>query len=508
MTQIIRSFAGASAVLSLVLAFAVPSLAENNQLEVKCVDPAGNPAAAVKVMLQHIDSAKWKDKKSDAKGLALFNKLDDGIYRVVGRKEGLAPAFNEFILMRGGANQSATLKFESGSPDAKLYFEDRAVAQKAFELMSQGGQALQGGKFAEAVKLIQESVSLNPSNPEAYFHMASAYLQQKLWDEGSAALKKAAEQAGVMKNLPMAKEGPTNPYEQIETLAKVNLTRIPAFRLQTEAEKAAAERKFDDAVVKYKEAIKLQPDDAYLYYALSVAQANARRFDEAVQSIEKALQLKPGDAGYADMKKKLADMKQSEVLVRAQGLLSEGDKLYQEEDFAGALKKYEEARPMVPEKNVPGVLVQIGRTYGRLKQPDLAIQAFRKAIDMAPDNPEYRKALAQYYLNEKKFEEALNVYSDPRASGTAPADQGLYDLGVKLSSTGNAEVAELAFERALKANPNHAEACYELGMLLYYSKKDDKRAQELLSKYLQIGQSKDKINNATAVLVVIKRRLG
>jgi TPR repeat protein len=69
-------------------------------------------------------------------------------------------------------------------------------------------------------------------------------------------------------------------------------------------------------------------------------------------------------------------------------------------------------------------------------------------------------------------------------------------------------VAELAFEKALKINSKHAESCYELGMLLYYAKKDDKRAIDLLTQYVQLGKDKAHIDNASTVLVVLKKRAG
>jgi len=127
-------------------------------------------------------------------------------------------------------------------------------------------------------------------------------------------------------------------------------------------------------------------------------------------------------------------------------------------------------------------------------------------MELAPTNADYRKALAQYYLSEKRYQEALDLYSDPASAGSQPVDQALFALGEKLSSQGNSEVSQLAFERVLAANPQHLEAQYELGMLLYYGKKNDKRARELLTKYVATGTKKDHVENAKTVLVVIKKR--
>jgi tetratricopeptide (TPR) repeat protein len=126
---------------------------------------------------------------------------------------------------------------------------------------------------------------------------------------------------------------------------------------------------------------------------------------------------------------------------------------------------------------------------------------------LAPENADYRKTLAQYYLDEKRYEEALNLYADPRGTGSQSPDQALFALGEKLSTQGNSEVAQVAFEKVLQLNPENAEAYYQLGMIFYYDKKNDKRATELLNKYLELGKQKDHLENTRTVLVVLKKRM-
>src|SRR5512138_855236 len=108
----------------LTVLVACPAWAEDNTLNVQCADQAGAPIKDVQVRIQHLQTGKWKDKKSDAKGTAAFNKLDDGVYRVIARKDGLAPAFYEFVLLKNAAQQSVPLKFQPGDPKSPVYFED------------------------------------------------------------------------------------------------------------------------------------------------------------------------------------------------------------------------------------------------------------------------------------------------------------------------------------------------------------------------------------------------
>ena len=495
------------AILLTIIALAIPAFAEGNTLNVKCVDQAGSPVPGVKVTLFNLTAQKMKDKKSEASGVASFTKLEDGIYRVVGRKDGLAPAFYEYTQLQNAAQESVTLRFEPGSPESKLYYEDQAANQRSFDLMNQAVQVLQTGKLQDGEKLLNESLQINPANPAALYYLSILDVQQKKWPEAEDTLKKCISTAGMITQLQKAQGQTAGPsYDQLIQQAQQVLSQVPAFKLGSEGDKAVSEGKFEDAIAKYKEAVKINPKDADMFYNLGLAQGRGGHFDDGLQSVEKAIELKPAEPSYQELKKKLVELKQNEVLKKAQSIIEEGNKLYKDGDFAGAVKKYEEARTMVPENRQGGILVQIGRAHAQLKQGAEAVAAFQKAMEIAPDQADYRKALAQYYLGNKQYDEALNVYSDPRTTGKTPPDQALFTLGQALSNQGNSEVAELAFEKALKLNPQNVDAMYELGMLLYYGKKNDARAKELLGKYVELGKDKAKLDNASTVLVVIKRR--
>ncbi len=487
------------------------ALAAANSLEIKCVDSAGNPVASATVQIEMLETLKWRDKKSDAKGMALFSKIDDGAYRIVARKEGFAPALYEFALLKGGNPVTVTLKLEQGDIQKKLYFEDQALQQKAQELLSQGSELLRNGKFTDAEKDIKTSLDINPSNAEALFNLSIAYIQERKWDVAEESLKKTSQLLTVLSSLPPPKDGKMPPYNELHQRVDTLLAQLPLFKVRSEADKALTEQKFDLAVQKYNEALKLQSNDPDLYYNLALALARARKFDDALQTIDKAVQLKPGEAAYADLRKKIVEFKESEILNKAQEVLTEGDKLFQAKDYTAALGKYQEALKMVPADRKPQqavVLTQIAKTQAQLNQYEPAVQTFKKAIELAPENASYKTALAQFYLKEKKYDEALNMYADSNAAGKEPVDQVLFKLGQAQSNQGNAEVAQLAFERAIKANPENAEAYYELGMLLYQSKKDDKRAKEVLTKYLELGKDAAHLDNTKSVLVVLKKRSG
>jgi tetratricopeptide (TPR) repeat protein len=482
------------------------AFAAKNVLDITCVDQAGKPLSGAKVQIQHIETQKWKDKKSDAKGVVRFDGLDDGSYRIVGRTDGYAPALYEYAMLKENAQESVTLKFEPGPTDKKLYFEDQTLYKQAIEAATEGIQSLQGQKYPEAENKLRVSLGLFPSNPDAWLNLAIAYLQQSKWEPAEEALKNASRISAALAELQRTRNPEASAaLEQLHQRSSDLLQKVPALRLRPGASDDLAKKDFDAAIAKYQEIIKAFPDDSDTYYNLALALANAQRFEEAIQAIDKALQLRPNESDYTKLKQQIIDHHENFHLKQARAILEEADKLALAGSYPEALKKYEEARPLLSEKNQAVVFAAMGSVHTKMNQGDEAVADFKKAIELAPENSNYRKLLAQFYIGQKKLDEALKVYTEGRASNTT-ADQALVALAKEMSQQGNNEMADLAYEKALEANPQNAEACYELGMSFYFSKKNDARAKELLSKYLEIGKDPKNLESARNSLVVIQKR--
>lgn len=494
------------AFLAVMVVLAGAVFAGSATLEVRCVDQAGSPANGITVQITPLETGKSKDKKTDAKGIARFDKLDDGTYRVIGRKDGLAPALYEFAVLKGTASETVTLKLEPGDSAKKFYYEDQALDQKSMDALRQAVDAMNAQKFAEAEKLLKESLAINFSNPQTHMNLAIASVQQNKWDMASEELRTASKLAGAFAELTTAHKGDPAPYQQMKKNADDILAKLPSLKLRGEAGDELQKKNFPAAIAKYQEALKAFPDDPDTYYNLALAQAHASQYEDAVQSLDKALQLRPNERAFLDLKKQIGDRKTNEVLVKAQELLDSGNKMLQAGNAAGALEQFQKAQPMIPEAKQSIALAFIARAQAALNKPDEAIKAFNKAIELAPQEPAYRKELSQYLIKEKKYEEALQLFTDPRALGSEAPEKALFTLGQRMSKEGNSELAVLAFEKALQANPQSAETYYELGMLSFYDKKDAKRATELLNKYLEMGKDKDHLENTKSVLVVIQKQ--
>ena len=151
---------------------------------------------------------------------------------------------------------------------------------------------------------------------------------------------------------------------------------------------------------------------------------------------------------------------------------------------------------------------QIAKAQVKLNQPDAAIASYKKSIELAPADKvaEYRDSFAQYYLENKKYEDAVDVLADPKTAGTKSPEQVLLDLA-KTAKNKDPKLAEAALERVIKTNPANADAYFDLGQMYYADGKEkDIRTKELLTKFVEVGKDPDRIENAKNILIMINRR--
>src|SRR4030042_3454602 len=111
--------------ISFILFFTGAAFAAQNTLNVKCVDASGKALTGAKVYIMALGDQKyrdskgeikWANKNADGNGVAKFDKLDDGVYRIVARPEGLAPGLDELLQLRNGVQESITIQCAPGAP--------------------------------------------------------------------------------------------------------------------------------------------------------------------------------------------------------------------------------------------------------------------------------------------------------------------------------------------------------------------------------------------------------
>ncbi len=483
-------------------------MAADNVLNVKCVDESGNVLAGVKVQIQSIGTdGKWKDKNTDRTGVAKFDNLDNGAYRIVARPENRAPGLHEIVPLKGSSQESVTITCAPGDPQKKFYFEDPAVNQQAMVHMQQADTLSREQKFDAAEAEIIQSLELNPTNPDTLFYLGVVRTQAGKWALATESLKKAYEIYDALTYMPAQKDANgqalENPYVQKRNNANALMTMLPGLELKGEGSKALSNKNYEEAIAKFEQASKLIPQDPDIHYYLSVALGNTEQWDAAIKALEAAIALRPDDKAYLDLKPRLES---GAATAKARAILIQGDALYNQGNYADARQKYEEALPMLPDAvQQASVWAQIGRTHTHLKQSEPALAAYRKAIELAPEDIKYKTALDQHYvilgqlyMKENQYDQAFAAYAESGRSA--------FQLGREWSQKNQPDMAILAFERVLKSEPVNPEAYYELGMIYYSDKKDPKLAVEMLTKYVELGKDPGRLENAKATLVVLNRK--
>jgi len=137
-------------------------------------------------------------------------------------------------------------------------------------------------------------------------------------------------------------------------------------------------------------------------------------------------------------------------------------------DYDAAIGKFMEALKTNPQ--CADCYYNIGVANAGKKDFPKAEEAFKKAIEQKPSAEAYN-GLASVYTAQRKVEEAAEAgkkaaeLSAAAGGGTASPD-ATYNQGVILWNAGKIAEAKVLFEQVIAANPNHAEAHYQLGMAL------------------------------------------
>jgi tetratricopeptide (TPR) repeat protein len=512
-----KSLFGLGVTLSVLLIAGLVLAANNNTLTVTCVDESGKAIAGAKVQITALKDPKWVDanqkpkwqeKKTDAQGVAKFDKLDDGAFRIVARPDGRAPGLYELAGLRNGAQENVTVTSLPGDPAKKLYFEDPALIRQALDIAGQASPLMQGGKFDEAEQQLKASLAINPSSPDTLYYLAYTLLQEKKWDEALATLQKDSNIVAALLCAPPQKDAKgglvPSPFLGVQQQIQRMVTLLPSLKIKVQANDELNKKNFKQAITLYQEALKLSADDPDTYYNLALTLAYDNQFDASQDAIDKAIALNKDDKGYLDLKQQLV---QRAAIAKVRDVLTQADASYNSKDYTAALKKYEDALPMLSDpKGQAGIWDQIGKTRTQLHQTDDAVSAYKRAIELDPQKPEYKQDLTRHYqitgqqlLTDKKYDQAFAAFAEGGIS--------VFKLGQEWAQQdAQADLAISAFQQVIKTEPQNVEVYYELGMVYWISKKDPKLAKENLAKYVVSGKDPVHLGQAKDIITIIDRK--
>jgi Flp pilus assembly protein TadD len=171
-------------------------------------------------------------------------------------------------------------------------------------------------------------------------------------------------------------------------------------------------------------------------------------------------------------------------------------------DHDGAIAKFNAAAAVIP--NCADCYYNIGVSYMAKKDEKQAEEAWKKALELKPDNSEAASALATLYNNQKRFDEAAAMSAKAAGGAGGGSADAVYNQGIILWNQGKVAEAKAKFEEALKADPNYADAHYQMGMaLLNEGKLPD--AVGAFEKYLSLAPTGQFATQAKAMVTQLKK---
>jgi len=170
--------------------------------------------------------------------------------------------------------------------------------------------------------------------------------------------------------------------------------------------------------------------------------------------------------------------------------------------FDVAVTQFNKATEMAPEQtviwaNLGDAEIQLAKIKTGAEHDDAlnkGIEAYKKALDLKPDDAGVHNNYALALAQAKKFDDAQTELG--KAAQLDPPNAGKYyfNLGALLVNNGQNDQAGEAFKKSIEADPNYADAQYQYGIVLIGKAKlgeDGKYVpvpgtREAFEKYLQL----------------------
>jgi tetratricopeptide (TPR) repeat protein len=276
---------------------------------------------------------------------------------------------------------------------------------------------------------------LDPNNATYNLAIGDIYRMKENYTDAIPYYKKAAEQdsknadVNYFLALSYSKNGDTanQALAAIEAIKRNTKYRGEANVLAAEA--LGKEKKFDESIPYYEQAINLKPEIYASYNALSDIYRSRNEFEKAIAVARKGLQAFPKDSNlYTSLAwyYSLADRYQDAIIAAKSAINLAPDQYMAYTNLCRAYNDTKQYQMAITNCNIalgknPGdgeSYLYIARAYEFLKQNDKALENYKKAIEgllkYTQDNPDYSDGyylLGNAYFAVQKDSDAIAAYS-------------------------------------------------------------------------------------------------
>lgn len=309
------------------------------------------------------------------------------------------------------------------------------------------------GQFPEAINDYELSLKQNPDDSETYYNLAVAYNDNGLYDEA------AANFAQAFKIDPKDSNAAVGQAQATEAAINADLEKGSNYSLNSQ---------YSDAIQEWEKVLGYQPDnkqaqdfiadaksklavDVEKHYELGQTAYHNGNSVVALTEWNTALKMDPSNEKAQEALNKLK-LKTSEKI---SSLLSDGDELYAEKDYAGAMDKYRQAAKINPGSSaVKKAMKKLKSTQGD------AFNTYYAAGKSSEQKGDLKKALLDYETAsgiDPSNGDVKDRLFGVRKNLSNKISQ-LLDEGSVLMDSGNKDQASQKFQQVLTLDPENVRA--------------------------------------------------
>ncbi|MEH2181189.1 tetratricopeptide repeat protein [Nostoc sp.] len=288
-----------------------------------------------------------------------------------------------------------------------------AIAQSTSQLFDQRKAAHDARDYQKAENNWRQVIRREPSNAQAHYRLGKILQQQKRSDEAIAEFREAIK----------LNSKHSYAYNSLGTVLQYN------------------QNKLDEAIINYRKAIELNPSNFYAYWNWGNALVAQNRVNESIKLYSQALKLDPRNPyKYTSL----------------------GRAYYLQKNFKAAIAVYRRAIELNP-KNFYAY-IDLGNALTKQKRFNDAIKVYFWAIQVDPYNADSYISLGRVYYLKKDFPKAISFCNKAIplyniAIQKSPKDPYLYNgLGIALMAQGKLQEASTKLQHAINLDPNFQEA--------------------------------------------------
>jgi tetratricopeptide (TPR) repeat protein len=279
------------------------------------LDELGNPVPKVKIVLELMarDTAT-RETTTNKKGEWVFIGLGSGNWQLTASAEGYVPTQTSVFITQIGQNPKVVVTLE------KIKVIDNSITNETdLALIEEAGQLFSDRKYDEALIMLQEFLTNNPTAYQTHINIGDCYKEkgeyEKAEEEYNLALEssKLDEDSGEeMTAKALSGIGDIyvrkGDFEKAQNFFKESIELLPENEIlpYNVGEIYFANRNLDEAIQYYKMAIQIKSDWSLPYYKQGLVYLNKASYAKAEENFVKFLEIDPSSE-LADQVRSMLD---------------------------------------------------------------------------------------------------------------------------------------------------------------------------------------------------------